>query len=97
MRCGSQFGEYPQFEGEECHLKRASLDKFSAYLTEQLKRVQRIDLYACWDGDQTALPVGKRQLDPDALGSHKFYFHEKEYLQFELAPAAVLTDPTEDG
>ncbi|HKQ34122.1 MAG TPA: hypothetical protein VJT11_02330 [Nitrospiraceae bacterium] len=76
--CGFQYGEHPQFEDEERALKRKSLDSFADYLTEQLKRVNSIELYACWDGDQTAPPEHRRALSPDSLHSEHFYFLEKE-------------------
>jgi hypothetical protein len=48
--CGFQYGQYPEFEDVERHLKRASLDAFSDYLAGQFDRVDTIELYACWDG-----------------------------------------------
>ncbi len=76
--CGFQYGQYPEFEDDERHLKRASLDAFSAYLAGQLDRVGAIDLYACWDGDQTAVPEYRRILTPGSLRSEDFFFLEKE-------------------
>lgn len=76
--CGFQYGEYPGFDDDERHLKRASLDAFSAYLARQLDRVDAIELYACWDGDQTAMPEHNRNLTPNALRSEEFFFFQKE-------------------
>ncbi|MGC4097613.1 MAG: hypothetical protein QM706_10890 [Nitrospira sp.] len=76
--CGFQYGQYPEFEDEERHLKRVSLDAFSEYLTGQLDRVDTIELYACWDGDQTASPEHWRALTPSSLRSEEFFFLEKE-------------------
>lgn len=97
--CGFQFGEYPEYEDEERHFKRESLDKFCAYLKKQLEKVQKIDLYACWDGDEAVAPIDRALVSPDVLRSHKFYFQKNELLQFDLAaaPAVILTDPMQDA
>ncbi len=76
--CGFQYGEYPHFDDDERPLKRASLDAFAAYLSRQLERVDAIELYACWDGDQAAAPEHRRALTPRALESEDFYFLQKE-------------------
>ncbi|MCL4264438.1 MAG: hypothetical protein KJ069_14535 [Anaerolineae bacterium] len=83
--CGFQYGEYPEFEDEDRQLKRASLDAFAAYLTRQLKRVKLIELFACWDGDQSATPEHYHRLSPEALEAEGFFFQEKEFLQIERA------------
>lgn len=76
--CGFQYGEFQQFEDEERPLKRASLDAFAAYLTEQLTRVPSIQLYACWDGDQSAPHEHQRVLTPSSFRCEEFYFLQKE-------------------
>jgi len=83
--CGFQLGEYPEFENEDAPLMQKSLERFSIYLSEQLKHVSRIELFACWDGDQDQEPVVKHKVSPDILRSPDFYFKEKEYLQFETS------------
>ena len=77
--CGFQYGKYPEFEDDERYLKRASLDAFSAYLAQQLERVDSIELYACWDGDQTATSEYQRTLTPNSLRSEEFFFLEREF------------------
>src|SRR5262245_54009152 len=74
---GCRYGEYPKFVDDERNLKRASLDAFAAYLVRQLARVETIELYACWDGDQAAPPEHRRALTPSNLYSESFYFLEK--------------------
>jgi hypothetical protein len=81
--CGFQYGEYPQFEDDQRHLKRASLDAFSAYLARQLERVDLIELYACWDGDQSATPKHRRSLTPRSLQSEEFFFLQRELSRME--------------
>ncbi len=78
--CGFQYGQYPEFEqGEDRSQERASLDGLATYLSHQLSRVGTIQLYACWDGDQTAIPEHHRNLTPGSFRSEEeFYFLEKE-------------------
>lgn len=81
--CGFRYGQYPQFEDEERHLKRASLDAFADYLSRQVVQVAAIELDACWDGDQTAAPVHEWAQTPNSLESEEFYFLEKELSRIE--------------
>ena len=76
--CGFQYGQYPQWEDEDRPLKRASLDAFASYLAEQLTRTPFIQIYACWDGDQSASPEHHRSLTPSSLHAEDFFFLEKE-------------------
>ena len=81
--CGFQYGQYPEFDDEERHLKRASLDSFSAYLSRQLAQEGAIELYACWDGDQTAAPEHQQVLTPSSLKAEEFYFLQRERSRVE--------------
>jgi hypothetical protein len=85
--CGSQYGEYPEFrEPEEAVARRASLDQFAAYLAGELTRVGPIELYACWDGDQTAAVEHRRALTPLDLQSEEVFFLQKELSLVAAAP-----------
>ena len=79
--CGFQFGNSMEYEGSDHQLMRASLDAFAAYLDQQLKRVARIELFACWDGDQASAQEVRREITPEALRSQDFYFREKEFVR----------------
>ena len=81
--CGFQYGEYPEYEDEERHLKRASLDAFASYLAQQLEQVKVIDLFACWDGNQSKPPDVNRRLTTETLRSEDFFFREKESSRIE--------------
>jgi hypothetical protein len=85
--CGFQYGQYPEFDDEERPLKRASLDSFADYLSRQLARCGAIELYACWDGDQTAAPDHQRTLTPSSLKAEEFYFLQKERSRVETDAA----------
>ena len=85
--CGFQYGEYPEFRGpEEAVAKRASLDQFATFLSNELARLGPIELYACWEGDQTAPVEHRRALTPMDLRSEDFFFLEKEFSIVTAAP-----------
>ena len=85
--CGFQYGEYPEFrEPDEAVARRASLDQFAAYLAGELARVGPIELYACWEGDQTAPVEHRRALTPLVLQSEEFFFLQKELSLVTAAP-----------
>jgi hypothetical protein len=39
-----------------------------------------IELFACWEGDQAAAPVRRRELTADSLRAEGFIFEEKELI-----------------
>jgi hypothetical protein len=83
--CGFQLGEYPLEYSEPADIsqRRKSLHDFAAYLREELPRVGTIQLFACWDGDQEAIPEHRRVLIPSALETDSFFFLEKELSTIE--------------
>jgi hypothetical protein len=82
--CGFQYGEYPQqqYEPGEIEQRRSSLNRFAQYLRDELTRVGRIEVFACWDGDQELEPEHHRVLTPSALEQNDFFFRKREYSSF---------------
>jgi hypothetical protein len=76
--CGFQYGKYPEYEDDDRQLMRASLDAFSDYLVQQLRQVIVIELFACWDGDQSKTPEHNRRFTPKTFRSEDFYFYQME-------------------
>jgi len=78
--CGFQLGEYPleSLEPDEVVQRRRSLHEFAAYLREELPRVGRIELFACWAGDLEEPPTHRRVLTPASLETDAFFFLQKE-------------------
>jgi hypothetical protein len=78
--CGFQYGQWPaeSYEPDELRLCRESLTAFAEYLDAEIRRVGPIELFACWDGDQTEPPDLRRELRPSALHDPGFFFVEKE-------------------
>lgn len=83
--CGFQLSEYPAESSEpaDLALSRRSLRDFAAFLRDELPRAGTIELFACWDGDQGALPEHRRALTPLSLEADNFFFLEKEFSIIE--------------
>lgn len=78
--CGFQAGEYPGYEDDEIDLKMKSLSGLADYLDEQLLNGLDIELFGCWDGDQTLSVENKRTVSPETIRSQEFWFKDREYL-----------------
>ena len=78
--CGFQCGEYPEdsYEPGELDRRRRSLHQFAEYLRGELPRVGRVEVFACWDGDQEFPPEHHRTLTPSLLEAPDFFFLQKE-------------------
>ena len=65
--CACGFGKH----GER---GRLSLDSLRMFLKEQLERVEELELYGCWIGDETEPPEERLEVTPDHFGqSFDFY------------------------
>jgi hypothetical protein len=78
--CGFQAGEYPGYEDEEIDLKLKSLTGLSEYLDAQIKRGSDIELFGCWDGDQSEPAEHQRTVSTETICRKDFWFRDKEYL-----------------
>jgi hypothetical protein len=80
--CGFQYGKWPEGtqEAGELALCQASKAALSDYLTEQAGLVGRVELFACWDGDQEAIVEHQRSFAPGELAKPEFFFLEKELI-----------------
>jgi hypothetical protein len=78
--CGFQAGEYPGYEDNEIDLKIASLSGLADYLDAQLEKGVNIELFGCWDGDQTLPIENERTVSPESFRSKVFWFKDREYL-----------------
>lgn len=78
--CGFQAGEYPGYEDEEIDLKLKSLNGLSVYLEAQIISGSDIELFGCWDGDQSKPAEHQRTVSPEVFRKNDFWFRDKEYL-----------------
>ena len=81
--CGFQTAKYPEPDPKQLARCRRSLGAFATYLADQLRRVPFIELFACWDGDQSSPPEHRRTLTPHTLNGDGFFFLEKEFSRVE--------------
>lgn len=79
--CGFQLGEYPGFEDGEAHLKERSLGELASYLDDRLAEGRRVELFACWIGDEAAEAEHSRDLSPQNLRENPFFFRQREALR----------------
>ena len=80
--CGFQYGQDPSVEDEkDVALAKTSRRELVKYLRRALATVAMVELYACWDGDQAANPVGRSVVSPNDLLKSRTFFEEKEFLQ----------------
>jgi len=78
--CGFQYGEYgpENYEPEKWNQGLRSVEQFSEYLRDEIRRVGTIELFACWSGDQVSSPEHHRTLTPGSLMVPGFFFLQKE-------------------
>lgn len=78
--CGFQYAQWPaeSYSAEELALSRRSLSAFADFLDAELTRVDAIELFVCWDGDQEEPPEHFRQIRPKDLRKPDFLFLERE-------------------
>jgi hypothetical protein len=78
--CGFQFGEYPESDPGELASAKHSRWELVKYLSREVRRHRAIELYACWDGDQSEPPVHFVHLRPADLVQTHTYFREREFI-----------------
>lgn len=78
--CGFQLGEYPEFEDDDAPAKRENLQRFASYLTSQIERGRKLEIFACWDGGQGAPPDRRRSLSPSDMLCDRFFFSDGEHV-----------------
>ena len=87
--CGFQCEEHPDLLDEEdellCHESRANLTKL---LQEQLASGNRLQLYACWAGDEHERAKHSREAVPEQLMTGRMHFLEREFIDF--VPSQVV-------
>lgn len=85
--CGFQYGQYEEFETdrEELAVAEESRRRLSEFLAAALQHQAEVELFACWDGDQAAMPEHHGRMSPSDLLHDRFHFREKELLVVSAA------------
>lgn len=80
--CGFQFGQHPELDTdqEELRLAHQSRHGLAEYLRSALDAANRIQIYACWSGDEGQTPLHRRNLTPKDIDSDGFAFEERELI-----------------
>ncbi len=80
--CGFQYGQYEGIEDDPAQLASAQESRrlLAEFVSNALLHQPTVELFACWDGDQGAVPEHRVCLRPlDLIQKHTF-FREKELL-----------------
>jgi hypothetical protein len=80
--CGFQSGQYEGLEegADALAAARDSRWRLAEFLAVALQHQSEVELFACWDGDQTAEPEHRGRLRPSDLTRDRASFREKEFL-----------------
>lgn len=80
--CGFEYGQYEELEQgrEESAAVEESRRLLSEFLAAALRSQAEVELFACWDGDQAAMPEHRGQMIPSDLLRDRAHFREKELL-----------------
>lgn len=80
--CGFQYGQYEGLEEDQEQLAAAKESRrgLSDFLAVALQHQPGVELFACWDGDQSATPDYHGRMCPSDLHRDRAHFREKELL-----------------
>lgn len=67
--------------GEELALVEVNYKDFSAYLKKAKELGASIQIFSCWEGDQTSEPEYKEEISEESLNEEQFEFKEKVLYQ----------------
>jgi hypothetical protein len=86
--CGFQAGdETEDIDPEEYEKRRQSLRELAEYLRQELGRVGKIEVHACWDGEQSHPPENHRSLAPATFEEKGFHFLPREHSVIRIDAA----------
>jgi hypothetical protein len=80
LGCGCGFMADPEKgDPEELALRAKTVESLSQYLHDALTRGASLEMFLCWEGDQSAPPVARKQLAASDFAAPKFPLGEKEF------------------
>jgi hypothetical protein len=95
--CGFTYGQIEPTSDEEAEqerLSKQSVEALRAFLHEGLGSVPELELFSCWEGDQTAAPLVRLRVTPDHFAGGSFDLPEKAFFRIR---AAVEQGDAADG
>ena len=79
--CGFDRGQAHPDHPEELEKTEASLRSLYAYLSDALEDCHSLELYACWDGDQGAVPDHRWNRRLSDFGSRMSWFPDRTFIE----------------
>jgi hypothetical protein len=79
--CGFDRGQANPDHPEELETTEASLRRLHAYLSDALGACRNLELYACWDGDQGAVPDHRWNRRLSDFGSRMRWFPDRTFIE----------------
>ena len=83
--CGFDYGQWPVMDDDDRtdeQAARETIHRLARYLANVVQ-LGVIEIFACWDGDQTAEPIERSVVTPAYFGGEAFAFNEKQFLTIE--------------
>ena len=80
--CGFNYGQYPDLHnhGDETENRR-SVAALASYVGNLLSKVEEVEVFSCWEGDQGGPVESRRTVGLPHLGGVAFRFRERELLR----------------
>jgi hypothetical protein len=80
--CGFAFSGFIKDEDDMTETSQ-SMKQLSNYLSEVTQTYSVIELYVCWEGDQSEKPDYTGEISASEVGDKKFQFQEKQFLEIK--------------
>ena len=81
--CGCGFArehDWMNEDPEQLAATRDNQERLSRYLAACLADEDSLELYGCWNGDESQPPVRHREITPQDVLGERFHFIEKEHI-----------------
>lgn len=79
LGCGCGFMKVEDEDQNEQTVRQETVTALSYYLENALNTGAHLEMFLCWEGDQTADPIAKKLLSPRDFLGFQFPLAEKEF------------------
>jgi len=79
--CGCGFMPADEDEPKDIANRAATVQALSCYLDNALLQATHLEMFLCWEGDQTQSPVSKKVVFPQDFLVEEFPLAEKEFAK----------------
>ncbi|MBM3342336.1 MAG: hypothetical protein FJY56_09525 [Betaproteobacteria bacterium] len=77
--CGCGFKNVDYDDPDECRKRAETVHSLAEYLCSALSQGAHLEMFLCWEGDQTHAPVAKKSITPTEFLALEFPLAEKEF------------------